>query len=178
MRLVFLLCAQEAYICMIRGETMFLQFDVDNNGKLIDLNSALNEYKYNDLLPYCIEVTKDEEQLIFNETDSFLLIDGVLTNNNVSFPLFAEHTRKKITVAIIDERGYYLDTELIYPEETKENNVLEIPGFVPGKVAKWNFATEQWEYEDRPKSPDEILRETTDLAVMDLAEILLGGQSS
>ncbi|GAA0434340.1 hypothetical protein GCM10008934_24730 [Virgibacillus salarius] len=157
---------------------MFLQFNVDNDGKITTINSALIEYKHNDLLPYCIEAEKEEEQLIFNEIDSFLLIDGVLTNNDVSFPLFAEHARKKITIAIIDERGYFLDTELIYPEEIKENNVLEIPSFVPGKVAKWNVDTEQWEYENRPKTQDEMLRETTDLAVMDLAEILLGGQSS
>ncbi|WBX81284.1 hypothetical protein PD280_06065 [Virgibacillus salarius] len=157
---------------------MYLQFNVDNNGKIIDLNSTLSEYKHNDLLPYCIEVTKEEEQLIFNETDSFLLIDGVLTNNNVSFPLFSEHARKKITVALIDDRGYFIDTEFTYPEEVEDFNVLEIPRVIPSKLAKWNFDTEQWEYEDRPKSQDEMLRETTDLAVMDLAEILLGGQSS
>ncbi|GAA0415002.1 hypothetical protein GCM10008934_02340 [Virgibacillus salarius] len=157
---------------------MFLQFNVDDDGKITDIHSALSDYIPNDLLPYCIEVTKEEGELVFHNSDSFLLVDDVLTNNDISFPLFAKPIRKKITVAIIDERGYFLDTELIYPEEIKENNVLEIPGFVPGKVAKWNFETEQWEYEDRPKSREEIVRETTDLATMDLAEIILGGQSS
>lgn len=165
---------------------MYLQFNVDDQGHIISIGSLVDEYQYNETLPYCIEVSQEQAEVIFSNIDSYKLVDGELTNGTVSYPLYAEQIRKKIEAHLVDEEGYYLDTIRVYEEELNEYSILEQPSNNFNQRARWDFEAKQWTYEPRPKSREELLEEEnaklkqenqmTAIAMMELTESILGGK--